>query len=194
MPHAERKRIDPRRTASDFIGDLPTREYENMSPADMPSDRVNTDTPGIKRVAIRPATVVGLAVVVAAFTCGWATAALQYVTGEHDRLAPPPASEPAVTVTKTKTVTRLPPSCERALRDMGKYLDAAAAVSNAGDRQIDLLSEAYVAILQKDWKGLNAVSEKQRDLQTDTLPASSKVIPKLVEVRKEMNQCLADAN
>jgi hypothetical protein len=160
----------------------------------MPTDRANTDTSGIKRVAIRPATVVGLAIVAAAFTCGWATAALQYVTGNHDSLTHQSTPAPAVTVTETKTVTRLPKSCERALKDMGKYLDAAAAVSDAGDRQLDLLSEAYVAILQKDWRSLNVVSEKQRSLQTDTLPASSKVIPKLVEVRGEIKQCLADAN
>lgn len=193
MP-APRRPIDPRRVAEDFLGDLPTREYEDAVPADTPTERVNTDTPDIKRVAIRPATVVGLAIVAAAFACGWATAAMQYVTGDRDPLASPSAPRPTVTVTETRTVTKLPKSCTLAIRDMRKYLDAAAAVSDAGDKQIDLLSEAYVAILQKDWRGLNVVSEKQRDLQTDTLPASSKVIPKLVEVRKEMDQCLADAS
>lgn len=188
-----RRSIDPQRSADDFIGDLPTREYEDAGSADTATDRVNTDTPDIKPVAIRPATVVGLAIVAAAFGCGWATAAMQHVTGDNnDTLASPSAPAPAVTV--TKTVTELPPSCEAALRDMGKYLDAAAAVSDAGDRQIDLISEAYIAILRKDYKGLNVVVEKQRDLQRDTLPASSKVIPKLVELRKGMDQCRSDAD
>lgn len=186
--------VEPNRTASDYIDDLPTREYDRS--ARDANDRGNTDTSDTKRVAIRPATVVGLAVVVAAFTCGWATAAIQYVAGDASHTLPAPAATEPVTptVTETKTVITLPKSCEAALRDMRKYLDSAAAVSGAGGQQMDILSDAYVAILMKDWKGLNSLTMRQRNLEKFMLPASSKVVPKLVEVREEIDKCLADVD
>ena len=136
----------------------------------------------------------GLAIGAALFGCGWTTAALQYVTGDNNTMqALPPAVEPVTpTVTETKTVTELPKSCEKALRSMRKYLDSAAAVSGAGGQQMDILSDAYVAILSKDYKGLNALTVRQRQLEKSMLPASSKVVPKLVEVREEIDQCLKD--
>lgn len=77
---------------------------------------------------------------------------------------------------------------------MRKYLDSAAAVSGAGGQQMDILSDAYVAILMKDWKGLNSLTMRQRNLEKFMLPASSKVVPKLVEVREEIDKCLADVD
>jgi hypothetical protein len=76
---------------------------------------------------------------------------------------------------------------------MTKYLDAASAVGNAHSHQMDIISAGYVAILQKDWKALNELAERQRKLGRTLAPASSKVLPVLVEVRKELDQCSQDA-
>ncbi len=121
---------------------------------------------------------------------------MQHVTADDNSTLPAPAATEPVTptVTETKTVITLPKSCEAALRDMRKYLDSAAAVSGAGGQQMDILDDAYVAILMKDWKGLNSLTVRQRDLEKSMLPASSKVVPKLVEVREEINKCLADVD
>jgi hypothetical protein len=103
-----------------------------------------------------------------------------------------PDPEPVETV--TKTVIKLPPSCRDALDSMSKYLTAASAVSAAGGQQMDLLDDAYQAILARDWQALNVVREKQRDLESTLLPASAKVIPPLVEVQGELEQCRLDAH
>lgn len=186
--------VEPNRTASDYIDDLPTREYDR--PARASNDRGNTDTSDTKRVAIRPATVVGLAIGVALFACGWTTAAVQHVALDTSETPPPPAATEPVkpTVTETKTVTALPKSCEAALRDMRMYLDSAAAVSGAGGQQMDIIDDTFVAILTRDWQLLNDLTNRQRALEKSMLPASSKVVPKLVEVREEITQCLTDAD
>ena len=194
MPSSERKPIDPRRSASDFVDDLPTREYEDAQVIDAVDDdpEVNPHTSDIKRVAIRPATVLGLAIVVAAFLCGWGTSTMQHAVNDRSLTrAERPDPEPVETV--TKTVIKLPTSCKDALDSMSKYLTAASAVSAAGGQQMDLLDDAYQAILARDWQALNVVREKQRDLESTLLPASAKVIPPLVEVQEELEQCRLDA-
>lgn len=194
MPGDRREQLEPRRSADDFIDDLPTREYACGQSASIGHAVSDVDTQPIKRVAIRPATVLGLVLLVATWTCGWATAAMQYVTGDRrDESSQASSPDPAPTETVTKTVTRLPESCERALRDFAKYLDAASAVSSMGGRQMDILDRAFQAILSKDWKALNQLREDQRRLESDMLPASSKVIPELKDVQEEMIQCQSDA-
>lgn len=101
--------------------------------------------------------------------------------------------EPAPTVTETKTVTDLPPSCEQALRDFNKYLDAAYAVGGANNWQLDIIAKANQAILLRDWQGLAEAKEEQRKLERSLAPATSSVLPVLIEVKKGMERCRSDA-
>lgn len=186
------KPLEPRRSSDEYIDDLPTQQYPWEQDASNGHADPNVDTVRIKRVAIRPGTVLGLVLLVAFYACGWATAAMQYVTSNRDDIqADKP--DPAPTVTVTETVTELPASCQRALRDMAKYLDAAAAVSAAGGQQSDILDRAYQAIMQRDWQELNRLREDQHKLESSMLPASSVVIPQLRQVQKELAQCQSDA-
>lgn len=193
MPGAENPRVlEGVYTASDYIDGLPTQEYPRASHAVADESPPGTDTPPQKRVAIRPATVVGLLTLVAAFGCGWATAAVQYVTGDRPANVQVTKPESPPTVTVTKTEVRLPESCTKAIRDMRKYLDSAEAVSAAGGLQMDLMDESFQAIMQRDWQKLNELRLRQRKLESDMLPDSSRVIPVLKDVRKELDQCTSD--
>ena len=200
----ERPKLTRRYTADEYIDDLPLRDEEvyskaaeNASPDTSPPV---TDTQPIERVAIRPGGVVKSLVSVALLATGWAAGSLQYTVfrdEERDiQVTAPPTVEPAptVTVTVTEQVNRLPESCKKAMRDMGKYLDAAAAVGNAHSHQLDIISDAYVAIQLRDWKKLNDLTDRQRQLGRTLGPASSAVLPVLVDVRKGMAQCQSDAS
>lgn len=178
MRHEGRRQLEPQRTADEYIDDLPLRD--GSAP-----DRTTHPT---KRASIRPATVVGLLCAVALFVCGWSVAALQYVMGDRSDMVPG-EPQPTVTVTVIETEVSLPPACQQALKDFDRYLDAAATISKSGTPQLDIMGEAHRAIILKDWKALNEVVTKQRDLQRQMGPASSKVLPVLIEVKEGMERC-----
>jgi len=128
---------------------------------------------------------------------GWATAAVQYTfpdspgrSSSVEDNTPPPVP----TVTVTKTVIQLPESCKQALHDFGLYLDAAYAISGVNNQQLDLMDAVNQAILLKDWKALAALTERQRNLERELGPASAKVLPVLIEVKKGLKQCQSDAS
>jgi hypothetical protein len=134
---------------------------------------------------------------VALIVVGWAIAAVQYTVGtvrpnsnQSEQKEPEPA--PAVTVTKTRI--ELPASCKQALLDFEKYLDAASAISGVNNQQLDLMDEANQAILSRDWKGLAALTERQRKLERELGPASTKVLPVLIQVKEGLKQCQLDAS
>lgn len=129
---------------------------------------------------------------------GWATAALQYTVFDDTPRTSSTAvttrdeAEPAPTVTVTKTVIELPKSCVQALEDFDRYLDAASAVGGANNQQLDIIGKATQAILLKDWQMLGSAAEDQRNLERSLGPASSKVLPVLISVKKGMSKCRSD--
>jgi hypothetical protein len=205
----ERRRVGPEYdgpTADEYIDDLPIKDGGPSVRDSMRSGKRRDASSADAGVNVHPdppkpvATVAGGVVVslcaVALVVIGWTIGTVQFALArDEDRdtqVATTPTTQPPAPVV-TVTVESLPASCRKALASMDKYLDAAAAVGNAHSHQLDIISESYVAILEKDWRGLNAMQERQRDLGRTLGPASSKVLPVLVEVRKEIDQCRSDA-
>jgi hypothetical protein len=107
------------------------------------------------------------------------------------------SSHAAGTVTATVTVTEtkyaLPDSCRRVMEGWEKYLHAAAEITSANGAQLDIMSEAYQAILQKDWKKLNDLTDRQRKLEHDLSGETLKLLPNLEQITKDIKQCNSDA-
>ncbi len=129
---------------------------------------------------------------------GWTTAALQHTVFANDepvtQVVTDRDARPAPTVTVTKTVTSLPKSCSDALHAFDRYLDAAAIIGGANNQQLDIISKANQAILLRDWKMLGEASEDQRNLERTLGPASSKVLPVLIQVKEGMKKCRSDVH
>lgn len=193
MRHHQRPRpaVEPRRTAEEYIDDLRIKKSAaNAQPVTPGTNR----TPGpIQRPSSVARGMVVLGIVAVVFGCGWATAAMQYVSRDVGDPAPGKPS-PVVTVTVTKTVRDLPKACQQALIDFDKYLDGAAAISAANTQQLDLMAEANQAIMLKDWKALGLLTDRQRNLERELGPAASKVLPPLIEVKKGMEKCRSQLN
>lgn len=200
--------VEPQRVAADFIDDLPLRpdgpiidgdSDDGVVYASRVRPPVDRTTQPIKEVARGPGCVVVLLCAVAFMVTGWAIAAVQYTFSDrpaaeqtHDQSGTDTQPAPAVTVIKTET--KLPASCKQALEDFAKYLDAAYAVSGVNNQQLDLMDEANQAILSRDWKALAALTERQRTLERELGPASTKVLPVLITVKEGLKQCQSDAS
>lgn len=185
-------------SAGEYIDDLPV--YPDRSDVASPGmpDRSGY-TPSQQRVASGPGCMVVLLCAVALIVVGWTIAAVQYTAGTvrpnvEQSSRSERESKPAPVVTVTKTVTKLPQSCKQALADFEKYLDAAYAISGVNNQQLDLMDEANQAILSQDWKALAALTERQRTLERELGPASTKVLPVLIQVKEGLKQCQLDAS
>lgn len=185
MPRA----VEPSREPDDYIDDLPLIDSEVIDAVTVASRPVSP-RPSVKAACIRPATVVALLVLAAVFVAGWATAAVQYVWNkDYSTTEQATEPDPSPTVTVTKTVTALPESCERAIAAMSTYLDGAQAMSAANGKQVDIMRDAYQAILLKDWKALNDLTERQRALEVSLQPASEGLLLRLADVKKDLTRC-----
>lgn len=88
----------------------------------------------------------------------------------------------------------LSPECQRALDGMVYYLDSAIAISRVNDKQLDILSESYQAIFRKDWKKLNELAGRQRELDRSLATDKAKVLPKSLELREDLAKCRSQQN
>lgn len=87
---------------------------------------------------------------------------------DEDYTGQPPTREVTVTVTTTETVGAIPESCTQAMRLMAELMDANREVVAIGPQQLDIMSAAHQAIVERDWSTLNKLGQKQRDLQSQT--------------------------
>jgi hypothetical protein len=83
--------------------------------------------------------------------------------------------EPAPAVTKvvkgdTKTVTKykMPGSCMKALDNLDAIIKAASGLGDAGNPQLDLMSQAHEAIAEKDFQRLVTLQDRQNKLNDKT--------------------------
>lgn len=126
----------------------------------------HVDTPPLKEPCTRltrPARWAIMAVLlVSAFICGGALTGNAY--------EPDPQTvyvQVQVTASPNPTVTKvesLPVSCLRAIDDARRVIAQASSVASATDKQLDLLSRAYQAVLLGDTQKMNAASEGIRAL------------------------------
>lgn len=109
---------------------------------------------------------------------------------------PPPKPLPAITVTRTveKPVDRkvYPESCTKAMRLIKNTLPDQAGIVSAGNPQLDILAEAYQALMLKDYKKLNDVAQRQRDLRAKISNHTDVVLQSRDEITRLIDQCNRD--
>ena len=70
----------------------------------------------------------------------------------------------------------VPASCLKAILQAEAVLKAATAVADSGDRELDIISQAYQGVLAKDGKKLNDAAGEQRELQLELAKSQAEVI------------------
>lgn len=81
------------------------------------------------------------------------------------------------------------PECKRALAGTQKYLEAAVKISSVNGAQLDIFSESYQAILMKDWKELNRLAVRQREIERSLATDKAKVLPQYQPLQKDIGAC-----
>lgn len=106
------------------------------------------------------------------------------------------APAPAVTVTKTveKTVEHksYPGSCVRAMELIIESLPHQDAIINAGVPELDIMRDAYQAILSKDFTKLNEATQRQIALRSDIAEHKHAVWEARPKITESINQCKSD--
>lgn len=101
-----------------------------------------------------------------------------------------PEPQPTVRITILQTVpANLSETCRRALDGTKNYLDAAATIASVNNKQLDIFAEAYRAILQRDWEKLNALSDRQRELERTLAQPYAKLLPDYETLKKDIQAC-----
>ena len=116
------------------------------------------------------------------------------MSGSGDSQSQSPVPAVTVTVTETKIETRevetLSIECQKALIGSSHTLDSAAAITSANNQQLDIMSEAYAAIVTRNWKKLNALAQQQRDLERSLkVPTVTAMLP-YKDLRRDIDECL----
>jgi hypothetical protein len=90
----------------------------------------------------------------------------------------PPPIEKVRTVTKTKTIKKpyLSDACRMALEQAGDMAQAAGKIADVGNPQLDILSDARLAIHSKDMRALVKLSDRQTDLSEEATDALSDLL------------------
>lgn len=131
-------------------------------------------------------------IVIGALMCAPCAVALGHAISQE----PPPKPLPAVTVTRTveKPVDRevYPQSCVDAMKLITELLPDYSAISSAGTKQLDIMTDAYQAIALKDTQKINATIERQRQLRHDLSFSEEHALSSRGEVEKLVGQCTKD--
>lgn len=124
----------------------------------------------------------------------WTGGAFIDETASHD----PPQVR---TITETKTVevpgptktvtirTELPESCKQSFQLAEAILDAAAKVDNKGSEQMNIVSDARVAIASQDTNQIIAVEDRQSKLLSATGGAILRLTELQLEFESARTQC-----
>lgn len=114
------------------------------------------------------------------------------VREEHSTGSPVPSPTETVVITapaRPAPRPTIPESCQRALTGFEKYLDGASRVASVTDQQLDIFEEAYQAILLRQYKKLNDLSERQRTLDSTLASDKANVLPNYQSLKKDIAQC-----
>lgn len=105
------------------------------------------------------------------------------------------ANEPhATTVTVTKPATVMPVACKKALASVEKYFNQAAAITSVNGQQLDIFSEAYQAIMKRDWKRIHELTEEQLKLERSLSDPTFQLMPNLADIKKDLDECQSQSN
>ncbi len=199
MP-AKRRRMPssrPRETAiDDFVDGLtinPDNHDDYDGPDSSPSSDTSNDTRAQKELDRSAARALRWVLPVIALAVGLGCGGVIEKKSAHqaDGFTEPQA---VVTVTVTETKAAMPESCKRVMAGWEKLLHNAAAITSANGEQLDIFSEAYQAILSKDWKKLNELTERQRALEHKLSDDTFKLMPNLKELTEDIKTCRSDVD
>lgn len=152
----------------------------------------------IKGVDTRRTGPVGCLTWLAVFAAGAATGAIFIAQSdptptETAHRAPtvsqPPPESRATRPAKPAPKPALSAECQRALDGMEEYLDSVVRISDAGSQQHDIVSDAYTAILAKDWRKLNDLAQRQHDMERELVGDKAKVLPEQQALMKDLATC-----
>lgn len=104
-----------------------------------------------------------------------------------------PAVVETVYVEKTVQVSTMPESCLVVLNQMMQIIDEAGVVAGHDGKQLDIMSLAYQAIYQKDWKTLNELSERQRQMWFGLTEETRAVLPEIPDIKGDVDKCKDEA-
>lgn len=196
------RQIENPATPSEYVDGL-----RSLRGRDSPNSYINSDdvtvtvmesgNPAyrIKGVDTRTRGPVGCLVVAAVFVAGMCTGAA--LIDSPAPITVETATSPTVSPTPTSRRTKpapapkppMPAACQRALDGASKYLDSAARISDAGSRQHDILSEAYTAIIARDWRKLNDLSERQNAMERELVGDKGEMLPAQPSLMKDLATC-----
>lgn len=195
------RQIENPGTASSYVDGLRTQGVRNsyIDSDDVTVTVMNSGNPTyrIKGVDTRPRGPVGCLAWLATFVVGVATGAVLIARSDptptetaHAPIVSQPQPESRTTKpAKPAPKPKLSAECRRALDGMEQYLDSAARISDAGSQQHDILSEAYTAMIAKDWRKLNELSERQFAMERELVGDKVKVLPEQQALMKDLATC-----
>jgi hypothetical protein len=99
---------------------------------------------------------------------------------------PQTVTQPPVTVQR-----ELPESCIQAIQHARDLLDKASNVASANGRQLDIIDEAYQAVLLGDTQALNAAAQKQIALDLELSSDKAKALIPYQQIQDGLQTCLA---
>lgn len=98
---------------------------------------------------------------------------------------------PTVTVTKKVTETKVsyPEPCVEAMEAMSKLANSVDPILNAQRQQVDIMSDAHVALATQDYNKLNSVVERQQKLDQQIVGAEQETLLHRQTVNKYLPEC-----
>ena len=103
------------------------------------------------------------------------------------------AEPEVITKTITKTVTKhaMPDVCVRSIEVANSIYESAVNISDVSTPQLDLMSDARIAIASKDMKDLSVLSEKQNTLGIQIAGYAAALSTDQVNFRSLRDECEA---
>lgn len=140
------------------------------------------------------------AIMVVTFAVGTCTGAGFYAAGSPKPDKQVPQAPPQVNVTVIAPANHpvsspvavnpaQPDTCIKAVQQALRILEASRVVASASNKQIDFMSEAYVAIATKDVQRINAVITKMRALDAELSDPRLTALPTAQEVKDGLATC-----
>lgn len=121
------------------------------------------------------------------FTCGAGFGGLINAPPEDsDNPSPQPT---VIRETATRTVNVLTQPCAQVLRNAELLMKSVYAITDSRGTQLDILDESYTAILRKDWRELNELTDRQRELGRLLAADSADLLPSSADFQRDIQQC-----
>lgn len=174
----------------------PPAEHPPVSspkPTSRPIKRVDTGTPTVVKCLVAGAILV-IGIVIGVFL--HPDPPTQHVSASpfgsvQISASPSPVVQPSPVI---KYKTGMSKECERAFLGMVGVLDSAEAIASVNNKQLDIFADARQAIVQRDFKHLNALDTAQRNMARELSPDTAHLLLKLPAIQKDIETCRSQQN